>query len=37
METEYDLNPTEWAEYDPTAEAPIGTVFREIEHGEPPF
>ena len=38
MHTEQDSEsyPTEWAEYDPTYE-PIGTVFRDIVHGEPPF
>jgi hypothetical protein len=36
MDEEMDTNPGEWAEYDPTYE-PIGTVFRDIVHGEPPF
>jgi hypothetical protein len=38
MHTEQDPEcyPTEWVEYDPTYE-PIGTVFRDIVHGEPPF
>jgi hypothetical protein len=34
---EFDPHPTEWAEYDMTAPTPIGTVFRDIELGEPPF
>jgi hypothetical protein len=37
MDEEFDTHPSEWAEYDITADAPIGTVFRDIEHGEPPF
>jgi|1185.fasta_scaffold461163_3 hypothetical protein len=36
MDEEYDTHPGEWAEHDATAE-PIGTVFRDIQHGEPPF
>ena len=35
--TEYITTPDEWADDDPTADAPIGTVFRDIVHGEPPF
>jgi hypothetical protein len=35
--SEYDIHPTEWVEHDITADPPIGTVFRDIVHGEPPF
>jgi hypothetical protein len=42
MENEIDMDSLDyardqWAEYDPTGDAPLSTVFRDIVVGEPPF
>lgn len=34
----FSVHPDEWADYDVTADAPLTTVFRDVDLGhEPPF